>query len=248
MINSKIKISLVSYNNTLPFLYGLQNSRIIEKIDLSPDYPAICADKLIKNEVDIGLIPVAVLPELKDYRIISDYCIGAEGEVASVLLLSDCELESIKKIHLDYQSRTSVKLVKILAGEYWKINPGWKNTKQDFEKKTGKNEAAVIIGDRAFKYRNNFKFSYDLSAEWKKYTGLPFVFAVWAANKSLDENFIAEFDKSLKSGIENIDKVVKNYSSEIDLYKYLSQNIDYDFNERKKQALNLFLSKLENVL
>lgn len=70
----KIKISAVSYTNTFPFIYGInQSPDLLEQIDLSLDIPAVCASKLIENNVDIGLVPVAALLEIPNYRLISDF-------------------------------------------------------------------------------------------------------------------------------------------------------------------------------
>jgi len=112
---NKLKISAVSYLNTLPFLYGIKNSGLAEKTVFEQDIPSICASKLLNNEVDIALVPIAVIPLMKESYIISDYCIGASGKVKTVLLLSDVPLNEIKSIYLDYQSKTSVNLIRILA-------------------------------------------------------------------------------------------------------------------------------------
>ncbi len=196
----KIKISAVSYLNSKPFIYGLQHSDLINQIDLQLDIPSICAQKLIDNKVDIGLIPIAVLPELKEKYIISDYCIGAIGKVTSVMLYSNVPLTEIKNVLLDYQSNTSITLVKVLAKHLWKIDPQWSITTTNFEKNITGTTAAVIIGDRAFGLENKYPFVYDLSEEWYKLTQLPFVFACWVANKNLPENFIKQFNDSLKFG------------------------------------------------
>ena len=115
----KIRISAVKYANTYPFIYGLTESGFDKKIILETDHPADCAVKLIKGNVDIGLIPVASLPKLKEYHIISDYCIGANGNVRKVLLLSNCQFEEIETIYLDYRSRSSVTLSKVLSTNFW---------------------------------------------------------------------------------------------------------------------------------
>jgi len=125
---TKIKISAVSYTNTLPFIYGIENSKIINHIELSKDIPSVCAQKLLENKVDLGLIPVVILPKLNHYEIISDYCIGASGPVKSVILASFKPLNEIKTIFLDYHSRSSVMLTRILANKFWKINVKWTNT------------------------------------------------------------------------------------------------------------------------
>ena len=108
---NKIKISAVSYLNSKPFIYGLHHSNLFNEIELSQDIPSVCAQKFIDEKVDIGLIPITVIPKLKEYYIISDYCIGAVGKVSSVMLYSDVPLNAIKNILLDYQSLTSVTLI-----------------------------------------------------------------------------------------------------------------------------------------
>ena len=245
----KYKISAVSYLNTLPFLYGIENSTTFRKnIELSLDYPAICADKLINNEVDIGLIPVAVIHRIKNANIISDYCIGTTDKVKSVLLLSDKPISEINNIFLDYQSRTSVELLKILSNNYWKISPNWILSEKGFEKNISGRTAGLVIGDRALEIADNFKYSYDLAYEWKKFTGLPFVFATWTANKVISQTFINDFNEILKIGIENIDEVIKYYknfinkkNNSLNIKEYFTKNISYNFDEQKKLALNKFL-------
>src|SRR3546814_18524158 len=75
---SKIRVSAVSYTNTKPFVYGIQHDQaLLEKMDFMLDIPADCARKLKEGRADLGLVPVAVLPALPYYEIVSDYCIGA---------------------------------------------------------------------------------------------------------------------------------------------------------------------------
>ena len=204
----RIKVSAVSYINTLPFLYGINNSEIKDQLDLSLDIPSDCAKKLLSGEVDIGLVPVAILPQLKEYHIISDYCIGAEGIVDSVALYSDVPLNEIEEVYLDYQSKTSITLVQVLAEKHWKITPVWKKASTGFENKIEGTTAGVIIGDRTFNLSKQYKYKYDLAEEWFKFTGLPFVFACWVSNKKLPESFIAKFNAALESGVSNIDASV----------------------------------------
>ncbi len=242
---NKIKISAVSYLNSKPFIYGLQHSNLLNEIELSLDIPSVCAQKFIDKKVDIGLIPIAVIPRLKEYYIISDYCIGAQGKVSSVMLYSDVPLNEIKNILLDYQSLTSVKLVKVLAKYFWKINPEWVPTITNFENLIDTTTAAVIIGDRTFGMAGKYKYTYDLAEEWKKYTRLPFVFACWVANKKLPHSFIQSFNNALKQGLDDRPlliyelKASNEYSTDIDFY--LNNNISYNYDTAKKQALELFL-------
>src|SRR5450759_4990834 len=128
----KIRISAVKYANTYPFIYGLIESGFDKKAILETDHPADCAAKLISGKVDIGLIPVAALPLLKEHHIISDFCIGAIGNVRTVLLLSNCPFDEIETILLDYRSRSSVNLTKVLAKNSWKKEFKWVNTTKGF--------------------------------------------------------------------------------------------------------------------
>ncbi|MEI6050526.1 MAG: menaquinone biosynthesis protein [Bacteroidota bacterium] len=249
----KIRISAVKYANTYPFIYGLMESGLDTRVILETDDPADCAEKLISGRVDIGLIPVAALPFLKEYYIISDYCIGANGKVRTVMLLSNCPFEEIENICLDYRSRSSVNLTKVLAKNSWEKEFRWINTSKGFDFiNIGLNEAVVLIGDQCFEYENSFRYKIDLALEWKKFSGLPFVFACWTANKKLDNEFIEEFSKALKMGVKNIDAVVETFGitgtiKGNDLKKYLTENIDYDFNDEKKKGLNLFLELMKKL-
>jgi chorismate dehydratase len=249
----KIRISAVKYANTYPFIYGMTESGFDKKVVLETDHPADCAAKLLSGRVDIGLIPVAALTSLMDYNIISDYCIGANGEVRTVMLLSNSPFNEVDTIYLDYRSRSSVNLTKILARDFWKKEYQWINTSESFDfKNVGRNEAVVLIGDQCFEYENSYLFRVDLALEWKKFTGLPFVFACWVSNRRLEKEFINEFNKALETGVSDIDAVVEKMGQSgiitgKVLKDYLTKNIDYNFDENKKKGMNLFLELLKTL-
>ena len=237
-----IKVSCVRYLNSQPFIYGLKNSPVINEIDLSIDIPSVCAEKLLSGNVDIGLVPVAIIPELKESHIISDYCIGADGKVETVLLLSDVPLEKIENILLDYQSRTSVLLVKILAGKFWKISPQCTDAENDFENKINGTTAGLVIGDRTFTLKNKFKYVYDLAEEWKKFTSLPFVFACWVSNKKIKNDFILRFNAALENGLQNIPLIAAQHPSrDFNAIDYLTKKVSFNLDAKKKEAMKLFL-------
>ncbi|MFD2146871.1 menaquinone biosynthetic enzyme MqnA/MqnD family protein [Mucilaginibacter antarcticus] len=194
----KIRISAVSYTNTKPFIYGLQHTGILEKIDLSLDMPADCAQKLIDDKVDIGLIPVAATLNLPHWEIISDYCIGAVGAVNSVFIFSNCDITEVTHLQLDPESRSSNNLARVLLKNFWKVSPDLIINAPDYTTATNPTTAFVQIGDRTFGKKKQFKYVYDLAEEWQKFTGLPFVFAAWIANKHIPAVFIAEFNIALK--------------------------------------------------
>lgn len=253
MLSPKVRISAVKYANTYPFMYGLTETGFDRKVILSTDHPADCARKLISNEVDIGLIPIAALPLVKDYHIITDYCLGAYGKVRTVMLLSNCLPEDIRVVYLDYRSRSSVNLARILAKNLWKKEFIWKDTNEifDFCNIRG-NEAIVLIGDQCFEYERCFSNKIDLAEEWFKFTGLPFAFACWTSNKKIDNEFIDEFNEALGTGVRNIPAVIDKYGNSgvirgEELRIYLTKNMNFDLNEDKRKAIKLFLELMKKL-
>ena len=250
----KTRVSVVSYLNSKPFLYGLQHSQVLDKLVITSDIPSKVAAKLEFNQTDIGLIPVAGLEDLDEYYIIGDYCIGAIGKVKTVVVVSDVPIEEVETILMDYQSRSSVLLTKVLAKFWWKKDFKWENTCNDFHTVSIKDKTAgVVIGDRVFEIEGRYKFVYDLSEEWLRFTGLPFVFAVWAANKEIETPLETEFNEALKLGIVEIGKTIEseqaNYPG-VDIAGYFAQNISFELDENKKAGMKKFLElarKLEPV-
>jgi len=217
------------------------------EIELIKDYPAKIAQDLIDGNIDMGLVPVAVIPLLKEAHLVSKYCIGAESAVASVCIFSDVPMEEIDKVYLDYQSRTSVQLAKILFKDFWKKEVDFIKADEGYIHQINGTSAGVIIGDRALLARSSFKFVYDLAAAWIEHTGLPFVFATWIANKPIPVDFIKAFDLANEFGLNHINDVIESITdaiSEYDLNTYFTKNISYDFSEQKKKGLALFLKSL----
>jgi chorismate dehydratase len=190
---------------------------------------------------------------MKKYYIITDYCLGAYGKVRTVMLLSNCPFEKIKTINLDYRSRSSINLARILAKNSWKKEFLWNNTSEQFDfAGISDTEAIVLIGDRCFEFENKFRYKIDLAEEWYKFTGLPFAFACWTANKKLDEKFIEEFNIALGTGVRNIPEVVEKYGKTgtirgEDLFIYLTKNMNFDLNNDKRKAIDLFLELMSKV-
>lgn len=214
-------------------------------LELSADYPAKIAQQLIDGEVDVALVPVATIPKLKEYHIISDFCIGAEGAVASVCLFSEVPLNEIKRIYLDYQSRTSVALLKVLVSEHWKLDVELIDTTGDYQDKIKGTDAGLVIGDRALEQRHVSPYIYDLAEHWMRFTSLPFVFAAWISNKPLPAEFIQQFNNANSLGIHNIPAVVaENPYPLYDLTTYYTQNISYPLTPSKRQGLQRFLEFL----
>ncbi len=238
----KIKVGAVSYLNTKPLIYGFEQGMMKDDLELVIDYPSKIAAALLNGDIDLGLVPVAVIPEMKSPQIIGNYCIAADGPVASVCLFSEVPLQDISTILLDYQSRTSVMLVQYLVKEYWKINPVFQNAGEDFISQVKGSTAAVIIGDRTFAQRKKSSYVYDLGEAWKAHTGLPFVFAAWVGNKPLPGPFIAAFDTANQFGFDHLEEVIsQNPCADFDLHQYYKHFIRYHLDDDKRKGLQLFL-------
>ena len=238
---------MVSYLNTRPLLLGMEQSPFKERIELMKAYPAQIAQALLDDTIDIGLVPVAVMPLLKHPQLVSKYVIGTEGEVASVALFSQVPMDQIEKVYLDYQSRTSVALAKILFKQFWKKEVEFLNATEGYINQIYGNTAGIIIGDRALVNLDKFEHIYDLGLAWKAYSGLPFVFAAWVANKPIPLEFMEAFDAANGYGLSHLEDVIALIPANeqvYDLHKYYTENISYELTPEKKAGLDKFLEAL----
>ncbi len=240
---NKIRVSAVSYTNTYPFLNGIRKSKVMEQIDLSVDYPSACAQKVIDDQADIGIIPTAALLSLPEYYINTDFCIGTEGAVDSVFIFANKPIEEVKTLRLDKQSRTSNGLARVLIKNYWK---------KDVELVTDESiepDAYVLIGDRTFGKKNAVPYVYDLGEEWFNFTGLPFAFALWVSNKKLPDSFVEEFNEALAYGVEHATDVIAGLPEfeDFDYTKYLTEHLNCHLTAKKREAVQLYLRYLKEL-
>lgn len=239
---NKVKVSAVSYVNTWPFMYGIRHAQdLLEMCEIETDIPSQCAQKLIDNQVDVGLVPVAALLDVPNYKIIADYCIGSVGAVTSVFIFSKKPIDEIRTLRLDSHSRTSNNLARVLLKNYWKV-PVTLSDDEDAD-------AYVLIGDRTFGMVGKEPYAYDLGEAWTNFTGLPFAYAVWAANKPVPEEFIALFNQTLKWGLDHREDFMDRLPDvdNFDLKEYLMKSIDYDLTPEKKEAIQLFHNYIKEL-
>lgn len=238
----KIKVGAVSYLNTKPLLYGLQQKTFSEQIDLTLDYPSRLASALTARTLDLALVPVAAMPSVPYAQIVSDFCIASDGDVASVALFSQMPLQDLKTVYLDYQSRTSVNLVQVLFRHLWKQPVTFLPAPQNYIQLIQGEAAGVIIGDRALEHLSHFPYVYDLAAGWKELTGLPFVFAAWISNRELPDSFLRAFNQANSIGLHHLKDIVSdNPFPAYNLLRYYTCNIQYELDDDKRRALQLFL-------
>lgn len=243
MMVSSARIAAVSYLNTVPFIYGIRHEGNL-RADLLLSPPSECTKNYLEGRADLALLPVAAVPSLKDAEVVADYCIGAVGPVRTVVLVSDTPVSQVGRIFLDPHSQTSVQLAGYLAKNHWKIAPEWYSL-DDYEQlqHVRQGDAFLLIGDKVFDYEGRFRHVYDLAVEWRVATGLPFAFAVWVARKGTPDEVVAALQRALTFGIEHTYEAILEAGFDrkpYDAYTYLTQNIDYLFDNQKRRALQKF--------
>jgi len=237
------RIAAVSYINTFPFIYGIERSGILKdyEFQLNKIYPSLCSKAFHEKQADIVLMPSGTINEYDESIIIKGDCIGAEGKVKSVMLFSQKPVEDVKTIVLDYQSTTSVKLVRILAKFYWKKQFEFLSSDKGYEEKINNDVAALVIGDRALDMLGKYDYVYDLATEWFNFQQLPFVFAYWVKTKQIDSNFVEKLNTAIKWGLQHKNEALKAYLHfDRFLLDYLENDIRYDFDEKKIEGLKAF--------
>ena len=167
-----LRFSVVDFLNARPLIWGLLENPP-PGVDVSRDAPSVCADKLASGEADVGLIPSIEYQRIPDLRVVPDLGIAAASEVRSVLLISNVARDRIESVSLDPVSRTSAVLTRLLLKRRYGIEPLYREP-------GAPTDAALVIGDPALKTRLNGKVVLDLAAEWRAFSGHPFVFAFWA--------------------------------------------------------------------
>ncbi len=236
-----INLVIVSYLNTLPFIKGLSSSND-HPFNIIFAKPADCASLFLQNKCDIVLMPVGALPHAENYNIVTNYCIGCDGEVRTVCILSNNPINEITEIFLDEDSRTSVLLCKILCKELFKRKIKYTNGIPENSIKIKSNEAILAIGDKVFDLENKFSYKYDLGASWKNLTGLPFAFAIFISRNDLQDGITSTLNSLLAEGVNNINSLdLSAYKSIPNIDKYFSENISYIFDKSKWIAMKQFI-------
>ena len=235
-----MKVVIVGYLNTLPFIHGLE----YYGIEIVRAHPSKCADLLHSGKLDFGLIPLGALEEERSYYHLKDYGISCDGAVRTVCLFGQTPIEEWEEVVLDYQSRTSVLLSKLLLRSYYHLNPAYISGEEGYEESISDNRGGLIIGDRVFDYENVFPYKYDLGEIWKQWTGLPFVFAVWVGLKPLPKQQKELLNEALDYGLKNFEMPSSMVKLPIEVDKYFKKNIEYDLNKSKQKALQIFLHNI----
>jgi chorismate dehydratase len=243
----KSRVCAVSYLNTTPLVWGLLHGPQKGTLDLRFEIPSRCADLLRDGEVDIGIVPVIEL-DRQPLEIIPGLGITSDGPVRSILLASKVEPDKIRTLAADKSSRTSVVLSRILLGERFGAKPKVTAAAPDFTGMLDSADAALVIGDPALTLPTDPRAEHllDLGSEWTAWTGLPMVYAVWAARAGFDwqdaatilsESFA--FGRSRTAEIARAEAAPRGLTQEL-ACEYLARNIQFELTPRHLDGLALF--------
>jgi predicted solute-binding protein len=245
----KPRVCAVSYLNTTPLTWGLLHGPQRDAFDLRFEIPSICAARLRAGEVDIGLVPAIEL-ERQPIELIPPLGIVSRGAVRSILLVSRVPVDEIATLAADLSSRTSVVLAQVILAKRFGVCPVVTAMPPDVGAMLDRADAALVIGDPALlidPLRKDATVT-DLGLDWTELTGLPMVYAVWAARSGFDWTKAAPvLEASWRFGRERIGAIVAAEASPRGVPKelacaYLTRNISFEVDEPASRGLELFRS------
>lgn len=236
------RVAASTYLNSAPLIWSFLHGAKRDTVDFIDAVPARCAQLLLQNEVDAALIPVIEYQRIPGGALVPDVCVGSQNEVLSVVLVSkNTQLEDIRTVALDESSRTSATLVKIIFREFLGREPEWTTQSPNLNEMLDRNDAALIIGDPGMTFPRTGLKVWDMATLWRNYTGFGFVFAMWMVGNERAVN--VDFAGARDEGLTRIEDIVNAYQEKIpqmDLRKYLTDNIVYRIDESMKRGLELY--------
>ena len=240
-----VRLGAVSYLNTRPLVYGLDDQP--ERFSLRFDVPSQCAALLHANDVDLGLIP-SIEYIGHDYRIVPGVSIGSDGPVASVAVFSRVATERIRSIALDTSSRTSQALLRVLCERWFDIAPEFVNMPPGLGDMVDTCDAALVIGDNALfsNYDRLGLDKIDLGEEWTEMTGLPFVYAFWAGRAdAVTSADVVALQEARDRGLQATAAIARqSYPDSPEkaarAERYLREDVKYDLGDREQAGLRRF--------
>jgi chorismate dehydratase len=242
----KARISIVEYLNTAPLVWGFTEGPLAGKYDLSFTLPSECAEALRRGEADVAIIPSIEYQRIENVIALPEIAIAAKGEVRSILVVAKKPIEMAKRIALDTSSRSSAALVRLLAREFWRIEPEYLEASPDPSEMLKRADAALVIGDPALRMALKMDllsgkvpsseqccqgdpdempvpgfetiFVYDIAHQWREMTGKPCVLAIWAGTREvMTPEVVRDFQLSKQYGLDRIREIAEAAAVKLDL-------------------------------
>ncbi len=249
-LSTKEKLPLVAasrYLNSAPLIWSFVHGSRKGTINLIDPVPARCAQLLEEGAVEAALIPVIEYQRIPDISLIPDVCVGSKGNVRSVVLVTRIQdLREVRSVALDESSCTSAALMKVIFLEFLKVEPKWVTSAPNVDRMLKDHDAALIIGDPAMTFARDDLRIVDMASLWREYTGLGFVFAVWAVRVSEVHKLAhVDFTAARDEGLERIESILSQYEKEIplsreELKEYLTDDITFHIDENMEQGMKLY--------
>jgi chorismate dehydratase len=254
------RVGHIQFLNCLPIYWGLVDSGALLDLELSKDTPDRLSEALVTGQLDVG--PISVVEYLRhadDLLVIPDIAVGADGPVLSVVLSTQVPIEQIRTVALGSTSRTSVLLARMLLEERYGIRPSYVTMPPDLPVMLREADAAVVIGDVALRAYYEFERGgpdsaptvLDLAVAWREWTGLPMVFAVWAARREfarehpgLVKEVHGAFTSSIERALAEVETVAARAArwevfDPASLVRYFT-TLDYGLGARQVEGLTEF--------
>lgn len=248
-----VRVGAVSYLNARPLVEGL--GRRPDLFSVRYDLPSVCARLLHAGEIDLGLIPSIEYARGKGYAIVPDCAVASDGEVASVAIFTSVPIEQVRTIALDTSSRTSVALTRVMAARHFGIAPVFVDHRPDLPAMLERAQAALLIGDPAL-FADHGALGLqkiDLGAEWKAFTGLPFVYACWTGRPgAVDETGVRALQDARRAGEADPMGVAARFFPDdprkADVGgRYLRDHIRFHLGDRERAGLERFFELAADV-
>ncbi len=243
---AKLRVGIVNFLNAKPLAWGFLKGHHADLFVPSYHVPSVVARLLGQGNLDIGLIPSIEVQRIPGLKVLPDLCVASHHEVRSVLMVSRCPADQIRKVALDQNSRTSAALLRILLRERFGVDPEYTHEHPDVERMLADADAALVIGDPALHIDRERYQIHDLAAEWHALTGLPFTFAVWAVRPEVDlPDLSFYFKSSLRYGLSSLDTLVRESAAELNLDSaevrtYLTESLHFFLRQQELAGLEEF--------
>ncbi|MCA6094611.1 menaquinone biosynthesis protein [Streptomyces sp. SCA3-4] len=242
------RVGHIQFLNCLPLYWGLARTGTLLDLDLTKDTPEKLSERLIRGELDIAPVTlVEFLRNADDLVALPDIAVGCDGPVMSCVIVSQVPLDRLDgaRVALGSTSRTSVRLAQLLLAERYGVAPDYYTCPPDLGAMMQEADAAVLIGDAALRAslheapRLGLEV-HDLGQMWKDWTGLPFVFAVWAARRDylarephivakVHEAFLASRDVSLQEVTKVAEQAARWEAFDAGLLERYFTTLDFRF-------------------
>ncbi len=244
-MTTTLRVGAVNYLNTKPLVERL--TEFAPRVELSFALPSRLADQLARGDIDVGLVPVVEYFRGHDYTFVPGIAIGSRGPVLSVTLFSRVPWGEVCSVSLDEGSRTSAALTQILLRKRYGVRPRVEPLPIDAAAENLDTDSVLLIGDRAMRAcLPGYRYAYDLGQEWADWTGLPFVYALWAVRPGVElGDAEAAFHAAKDAGMAAAGAIAQREASGLGLdpgfcRRYLETVIRYDLGPRELAGMAKF--------